>query len=334
MPSTTSPPPVGIALAGLAHAHALGKLKAVLACPDATLVGLWEPDGAVRAARLEQAGLDESSSYDGLDRLLADERVEAVVVDGPVAGNVGLAACALEAGRHVLQEKPAGLAPDDLPRLQALARAHGLVLQIGYQFRYTPAMMELREIARAGILGDVFFCRARMGKDKASYERLEQELRDFPGGTFFELGCHALDFIVGLMGAPTRASAVLRTDYGRDTPLADNTLGVFEFASGIASIESSMMEIEPFMHRRLEVFGTAGTAIVQPIGGEQLSVTLESDHAPYHQGSQDVPVGSWPMFAGDISEFAACIRERKRPDYGMGHDLAVQQALLTACGIS
>lgn len=326
--------PVTIAFAGLAHAHAVPKLKVVQASPDTELLGAWEPDETLRRSRQEQAGLDESSLYGSLEALLADERVEAVVVDGPVADNVALAEAALAAGKHVLHEKPARLRPDDLPRLQGLARERDLVLQIGYQFRYTPAMAKLREIVHAGILGDVFFCRARMGKDKASYERLERELRDFPGGTFFELGCHALDYIVGLMGTPTAATAVLRTDYDRDTSLADNTIGVFEFSGGIASIESSMMEIEPFVHRRLEIFGTAGTAIVQPIGGESLHLTLESDHLPYRLGPQDVPLGSWPMFAGDIQEFAACIRGRKGPDYGMAHDLAAQQALLQACGIA
>jgi len=333
MTQTNGQAPVGIAMARVAHAHAPGKLRAVLDCPQAELRGVWEPDGGILRECQGRLATCEPPVYASLDALLADPSVEAVIVDGPVAGNVALAAAALEAGKHVLQEKPAGLKPGDLPHLQSLARQRGLLLQIGYQFRYTPAMAKLRELVGAGVVGEVFFCRARMGKDKGSYERLEAELRELPGGTFFELACHPLDYIVGLMGTPTSAMAVLRTDYGIDTPLADNTVGVFEFPGGIASIESSMMEVDPFAQRRLEVFGTGGTAIVQPIGGENLALILEHDQPPCHEGQQDVAVGSWPMFVGDIEELVACIREAKQPDYDMPHDAAVQDALLAACGV-
>jgi predicted dehydrogenase len=180
----------------------------------------------------------------------------------------------------------------------------------------------------------VFFARARIGKNKSGYDYLESELRDYPGGTFFELGCHPLDFIIGLMGEPTSITGFLRTDYRYDTPLADNTVGVVQFAGGLAVVESSMMEIQPFQHRRLEVYGTEGTAILQPFDATSIDLTLEHDHRPYLEGTQQVDAGSWPAFVGDIKEFVACIRREKEPEYSASHDLAVQKALLTACGVA
>ena len=129
------------------------------------------------------------------------------------------------------------------------------------------------------------------------------------------------------MGAPTAVAGVVRTDYGRDTPLADNTVATLQFVGGIGIVESSMMEVAAFAHRRVEVYGTEGTAVLQPFDASTVTLTTDA-------GAHDVDAGSWPMFAGDVQEFAACIRGDKEPEYSSDHDWAVHRALLAACGIA
>ena len=324
---------LGIAVLGTAHSHTPGKVGAVRAVDGVELVGVFEPDEEVRSQRQSEEAFGGASWFDSAPELLGRQTVHGVIVDGRVDQNIELAEAALSAGKAVLLEKPAGMTPEDLPRLQGMAQEAGVFVQMGYQFRYTPGFVCLRRLVKEGYLGDVFFARARIGKDRASYDNLEAELRKYQGGTFFELACHPLDFLIGLMGEPTNITGFLRTDYRDDTPMADNTVGVVEFAGGIGIVESSMMEIGAFDNRRVEVYGTEGTAILQPFGATSVTLTLETDREPYRTGTQAVEAGDWPSFEGDLREFAACIRGEKEPEYSPEHDVAVQRALLRACGI-
>jgi len=323
----------GLAFLGVGHAHAGGKIKAVKGCPRAELIGLCEPDADTRSRREGEDAFADVVWFDSMDELLAQDDVAGVIIDGLVNENIALAEASLRAGKHILLEKPAGTTIADLERLQALASEKDLIIQMGYQFRYTPGFVCLRKLVRDGTLGDIFFCRARIGKDKALYDKLEPELRQYPGGTLFELGCHPLDFIIGLMGKPSGVTGFLRTDYRDDTPLADNTAAVLEFDGGLGIVESSMMEIGAGDQRRVEVYGTEGTAILQPFGATTVDLTLESDKPPYHKGTQTIDTGSWAMFDRDIDEFIACITGERDPEYSAEHDALVQRALLAVCGV-
>lgn len=323
---------LGLAVLGTEHSHLGGKLQAVAEVEGVEVVGLFEPEADARARRQAEEPFAALRWFDSAADLLSMDNVRGVIVDGRVDQNIALAADALSAGKPVLLEKPAGTTADDLPHLLKIASQSGAFIQMGYQFRYLPGFSCVRRLVMEGYLGRVFFVRARIGKDKGGYDGLERELRKYKGGTFFELGCHPLDFIIGLMGEPTNITGFLRTDHRDDTPLADNTVGVVEFAGGLGVVESSMMEIAPFPRRRLEVYGDEGTAILQPFDATSVELTLENDREPYRQGTQQVDAGNWPTFVGDIKEFAACIRGEREPEYSGAHDLAVQKALLQACG--
>lgn len=69
---------------------------------------------------------------------------------------------------------------------------------MGYMFRYNPAVVLLRDFLKRGWLGDVFEVHTVMSKvvDPAS----RRELAKFPGGIMFELGCHIIDLVVGVLG--------------------------------------------------------------------------------------------------------------------------------------
>ena len=81
----------------------------------------------------------------------------------------------------------------------------------------------------------------------------------------FDLGCHLIDALVGLLGRPRAITPFIRHDSSFEDTLADNTAAVFEFERAIAVLESSAMEVGASQRRQFVVCGTRGTAIVQPI---------------------------------------------------------------------
>ena len=91
------------------------------------------------------------------DQVLADHRVQAVAVATPAASHYGLVRAALEAGKHVLVEKPITTDTDDAVALVRLAERHGRVLMCDHTFCYTPVVRRIRELVHGGDLGDVQF---------------------------------------------------------------------------------------------------------------------------------------------------------------------------------
>lgn len=91
------------------------------------------------------------------EEVLADERVRAVAIATPAAAHYRLVRAALEAGKHVLVEKPITTTVADAAELVELAEARGLVLMCDHTFCYTPVVRRIRELVHGGEIGDVQF---------------------------------------------------------------------------------------------------------------------------------------------------------------------------------
>jgi predicted dehydrogenase len=102
-----------------------------------------------------------------LDVVLDDPSIEAVVIATPPATHHPLAKRALEAGKHVLVEKPLARSVDDARELARVATANDRVLMPGHTFIYSPAVNAVRDLIRDGVIGDVHFItssRMNLGK--------------------------------------------------------------------------------------------------------------------------------------------------------------------------
>jgi predicted dehydrogenase len=89
--------------------------------------------------------------------LITNPGVDAVVISTPVAAHYDLARAALEAGKHVLVEKPLAATGEQAERLIELAAARGRVLMVDHTFVYTGAVRKIRELATQGELGDIYY---------------------------------------------------------------------------------------------------------------------------------------------------------------------------------
>ncbi len=97
------------------------------------------------------------TTYGDLDELLADDRVDAVVIATPVSTHFPLAMRALQAGRHVLVEKPLTSTVSEGVDLVAEAQRRGLVLMVDHTFIYTSAVRKIEELIRTGDLGKLYY---------------------------------------------------------------------------------------------------------------------------------------------------------------------------------
>lgn len=327
-----------LGMLGMWHTHADGIVRQVAAHSDEfTLVGFYDPDSAVVKKRREQWSplIPDFRVFDKPEQLLA-EPLDGAVVEGRVYENVALARLALESGRPVMLEKPAGDRLDDFRRLIDLAQRKHLHVQMIYLFRYMSAVQELLRQVRAGAFGRIYEFRARLPKDLPSYDRFVEELKHYKGGIFFEMAGHVIDIMLAILGLPKSVAPFL-AHHHRTGPrdYVDNGVAVFGFDHAWGIIEVPALEVAPHS-RRIEVYGTDGAFVIPHLGSGHLANKSVQPVETYKAGDKDWQTHELPaatLQIADLRQFAAVVKQGKQPDFSLQHDLAVQEALLRASGM-
>lgn len=326
--------PLKFAFLGVWHSHAVMHVRETAQRPDEfQLIGMYDPDvDVIQKRKTWSEFLPAIPVFPSLQAVL-DSDAEAVVVEGRVYQNLDYAQRALEAGKHVLLEKPAGVDLEHLKRVQEIAARKGLLLQMAYMWRYNPAIHEIIRLVKSGALGDIFYYRGHIPKPKSWHPELESEFGMYHAAVYFEMAGHLVDLMVAAMGKPKHVHPVLGKHYGGNLIHVDNAVVVHEFESGLGTIDTAAMHVGMDRTRRIEVYGTEGTAIHTQIGSANLSLCLENPLDDYQAGWQQMTIDPPEEFPSLLRELSACIRGVKAPDYTLAHDLTVQRVLLAGCGI-
>jgi predicted dehydrogenase len=322
-------PRIKIGQIGVGHAHAT-KLAVYRDSPDYEVVGVVEPDDALRKRAETQA------AFQGLpwltrEQLLNVSGLQAVLVETRVRDLLDNAEVCIAAGKHVHLDKPAGESLPQYRRVVDAAARQRLLVQMGYMYRYNPAVVLLREMLAKGWVGEPFEVHAVMSKVVPPAER--RKLAEYPGGIMFELGCHVLDLVVGVLGRPRAVHAFPRHSSPLDDRLADNMLAVLEYPSATATVRSSAVEVEGGARRHFVVCGTEGTLHIQPLDDPAARVAFSKPRGEYRGGYQDVRFPKYERYVADAADMAKIIRGEKEADFSYKHDAAVQEALLQASGL-
>jgi predicted dehydrogenase len=248
----------------------------------ARLTWLCDLDGDLRSSfesRYPRARV--TASY---GEMLADPELEAVVIATPVPTHYELAKLALEAGKHVLVEKPPAMKGVEMDELVALARERDLVLMPGHLLLYHPGVRKLKELVDSGELGDVlcvYTNRQNLGIVRANENAL------------WSLGVHDLSVILWLIGEdPVEVSA-----HGRDflnEGVEDVVFCYLRFPSGkIAHMHLSWLD--PHKMRKMTVVGNEKMVVFD-------DMELERKVTVYEKGpwKRSAGYGEWQTRTGDI----------------------------------
>lgn len=153
---------------------------------------------AVKAA--EDFGAEGSKVYTDYKELLKDKSLDMVYVLTPNKSHSFITIDALEAGKHVMCEKPMAKTSKEARAMVETAKKTGKLLTIGYQTRYNPASQYVKQSSERGDLGDVYFAKAHAVRRRAVPTWgvfLNEEEQG--GGPLIDIGTHALDITLWLM---------------------------------------------------------------------------------------------------------------------------------------
>jgi predicted dehydrogenase len=221
----------------------------------------WVCDhNAERLARISARypGLPTTSSFADV---LQDQKVEAVVIATQVGTHAELATAALEAGKHVLVEKPLAASVADAESLIQLADRRGLTLMPGHTFLYSPPVNLIREVIRAGDLGEIHFI---------SSSRVNLGIHQSDVSVVWDLGPHDFSILrYWLDEMPQRVAAVSRSCV--IPGIADVAFVNLEFPSGIlANVELAWLA--PSKLRRTAIVGSEKMIVYDDMSNEPVKI--------------------------------------------------------------
>lgn len=323
-------PRIKIGQIGTGHAHASGKMAVYRKSDDFEVVAIAEPDEALRR-KAEQQPAYKDLNWVSVEQLLNTPGLQAVAVETEPRDLLKYAELCVDAGKHVHLDKPAGESLLQFRRILDTATRQHLCLQMGYMYRYNPAVVLMKDLLKKGFLGEPFEVHCVMSKVVDPANRLRHA--EYPGGMMFELACHVIDIAIDVLGAPETVTPFNQHAGQQKDSLKDNMLAVLTYPRALATVKTSALEVEGFARRHFVVCGTEGTVHIEPMDEPKVvRLALSKERGKFRKGYQDVSVASYERYVGDAADFARVIRAEKMFDWSPMHDLAVQETILKASG--
>lgn len=313
---------------GIGHNHGEGKMLSARKFPE-----LFEIVGYAEENEEWVKKRGNLPCYKGLKRLSVEEIIEkcdAVLVETDVWNLTETAQKCIDNGKHIHMDKPAGSTLKEYKHLLDSAKAKNLIVQLGYMYRYNPAVQKCIELVKSGELGEIYSINAEMSTFHSKEYKIW--LSNFGGGIMYILGCHLIDLIVYMMGKPNKVSTFLKHTNLDDVDFADNNLAVMEYEKALARVFVSSVEVNGWGRRQLMVSGSRGTFNICPIE-KPLTVTYSNTEiADYPYKDQKI-ILPFEDNSGDgrydqmMRDFHNYIVGKKQNPFSYEHEYAVQEVL-------
>ncbi len=223
------------------------------------IAGTQEQDPE-RAQAYMEAYAFQCPYLDDWESALRREEIDLVSICTVNSRHFEMSLAALEAGKHVLVEKPMCLSAEEVPRLVEAAAQAGVSTHVGHVARYYPLMQKLWRFIRNGGIGDIFYCECDYWHEITGSWKAARKLA---GSSLLMGGCHSVDAVLWMMGDQRRVEEVFaysarprrRTDFEYDPTVSL----LMKFDDGTIGRVSSSLECRMPYVFHLQVNGTSGT---------------------------------------------------------------------------
>jgi predicted dehydrogenase len=268
----------------LAHAIALVDSLTVTACADII------PERAVELA----AFAGQASAHTSAEELLEKSDVDIVMVATPHHVLAPISLLAIQAGKHILSEKPCGMSAEELAEVQEVVAKTGISYLAGYSFRYIPAWYKVHELLEQGVVGEI---QAVMGC--IGVGAMNEGWKSSPetgGGPLLYVGSHLVDQVMWyLQDNPVEVYASTR--FRSDTHTDETSSFQVKFANGATAQLMSTQTATGFTNQ-VDIYGRDGSISMRPCGFLDYEVTVSSQVAEDYKQPAVIHV---PV-AGDVRD--------------------------------
>lgn len=232
-----------------------------------------------------------------------------------------LALAAVTAGKHVLVEKPGAITAQELREVQRVAEQNGVFVRVGYNHRYHPAALKMKEIWDTGVCGPLMFLRARYGHGgRVGYDReWRADARLSGGGELLDQGVHLIDLAGLFLKDIARVEGHIGT-YFWDMDVDDNAFISLRDSSGATAwMHASCSEWKNLFS--FELYGRTGKLHWEGLGGSYGIERLTHYHMLPEMGPPDTTIYEFPRgdasWKVEMAMFFEDVKLGRQPDAGL-----------------
>ena len=286
------PPPLRVAVVGLVHGHIQGFLHSLPDHPEITLVGISEPDAALRQHYIDRTHLPANLFFPTEAAMLQSTHPQAILVYTSTAGH--RAAIEQAAPLHIaaMVEKPLATTVEDALAIQAIAQKYNIPVLTNYETTWYASNTEAANILAAGKIGDLRKLVVHDGHQGPKEINVGPEFlgwltdpKQNGGGALFDFGCYGVDLATWIMHGelPLTVSAVtLRIKPQIYPNVDDDSTIVLTYPHAQAIIQGSWNW--PFSRKDMEIYGATGyvdTLYEDKSPGVKLRIRLPGEHSEH-----------------------------------------------------
>jgi UDP-N-acetylglucosamine 3-dehydrogenase len=253
-------------------------------------------------------------AYTDYREMLKTEKLDAVNITTPTHTHCQIAIDCLEAGCHVLCEKPMAMTLEEAERMIACERQTRKIFMVGFSQRFYKEFIRVKDIIARGELGTVKVAWYRRGINMPPQKWYAE--RDKSAGVAFELGIHAIDWLRWIIDSPVVQVSAELTEHVQYPGINDNIWMILKFANGAVGVVGASYTF-PFLKRDIGVIGEKkaltierGAVIAEPYGNYSLGLLVMKFIA------YNLIIPYWLLynpFQKQLEHFTASIRNGTRP---------------------
>lgn len=251
----------------------------------------------------------EARIFASFDEVLADGKVEGVVLATPAELHHSMARRALEAGKDVFVEKPLALSEGHGQELVELARERGRILMVGHLLWYHPAVLKLAELIRSGELGQI----RHVYSHRLNFGKLRRE-----ENVLWSFAPHDLSVILGLLGEMPESVEAGGGNFLQES-VADVSVSLLKFPSGVRA-HVFVSWLHPFKEQKLVVVGEKQMAVFDDVSKDEKLVLYPhsvdwQDRVPVARKADGVvvPLEEGEPLRSECQHFLDRLVDRERP---------------------
>lgn len=295
-----------------------------LVIPPAKESPLVEP---VAVASRDEKRADEYASEWGIERsfgsydtLLTDPDIEAVYISLPNHEHVPWTLRSLEAGKHVLCEKPLTRHPAEIETVWGLAESRGLQVAEAFMWRHLPQTKRFAELIAEGAIGELQFVRSLFSFAMSDPQTNVRMRPEWEGGSLMDIGTYCVSGIRLIAGEPVAVyGEQVLGGGGVDVRFG----GLMRYESGVRGLFYSSFETPE--RKELEAIGSEGVLCLHdPWHGWRGGIELQREE---EEGSEPIEVEKGDAYRLELEDFARAIRGEKEPLLGRADALGQARAL-------
>ena len=277
--------PIRVAIVGLVHGHVHGLFRMLPENKDVKLVSIYEPQTQLADQYTKQYHLEAVPFYNDLEKMLSEEKPDAVLVYSTIVDHRKIIEAAAKHGISSMVEKPLATTLEDALAIRKVAREHHVQVLVNYFTTWQASSWELYDEAAKGKLGELRRIIAHTGHQGPKEIGVGPEWLPWltdpvqnGGGALFDFGCYGADFATVLMRgqAPVSVSAIAQTEKPDVYPKVDDEATVLlRYPKAQAVLMPSWNW--PFSRNDIEVYGRTG--YVATVSAEKLRVRYAGEKA-------------------------------------------------------